>query len=70
MLDFWATWCPPCREELPVISRVAQSFSDKEVAVLGIDAGEDPDTVRRFLTAYPVSFRTLLAFDDESPISV
>jgi cytochrome c biogenesis protein CcmG, thiol:disulfide interchange protein DsbE len=68
LLDFWATWCPPCREELPVLSRIAQSIGDKELTVLGIDASEDPDTVRRFLSEYPVSFRTLLTYDDESAL--
>ncbi len=68
VLDFWATWCPPCRDELPAISRIAYSFSEKQVAVLGIDAAEAPDTVRWFLTAHPISFLMLLIYDNESPL--
>lgn len=68
VLDFWATWCPPCREELPVLNQLAQSFSPQPVVVLGIDAPEDPDIVRRFLQANPPSYRILLTYDNDSPL--
>jgi peroxiredoxin len=68
VLDFWATWCPPCRDELPVFNRIAQSYSRAPVVVLGIDAGEEPESVRRFLEKNRLSYRILLTYDDDSLI--
>lgn len=66
LLDFWTTWCPPCREELPIIDGIAKSFSDKTVVVLGINGGEDPEVVQRFLQTQALSYRNLLTYDDGS----
>jgi thiol-disulfide isomerase/thioredoxin len=49
VLHFWATWCPPCKEELRVLERAAAACDPGRVRVLAIDVGEDADTVRSFL---------------------
>ena len=49
MLDFWAAWCPPCREGLPAVESIAKEYQDQAVAVYAVNQGEDADTIRGFL---------------------
>ncbi|MEW6026910.1 MAG: TlpA disulfide reductase family protein [Planctomycetota bacterium] len=48
LLDFWASWCPPCRAEMPHIQKLHNEFKDKGVVIYGIN-NEDPVKVKRFL---------------------
>ena len=45
LINFWATWCPPCRGEMPYIQQVYEEWSDKGLVILAIDIGENPSTV-------------------------
>lgn len=58
LVNFWATWCPPCRKEFPSLSRVRKLFQPDEFEVLAVNIGEDPDTVFSFagITGFPVVF--------------
>lgn len=49
VVNFWATWCPPCRREMGSLERLHQALKDKNVVVLAVDIGEDVDTVFSFL---------------------
>lgn len=60
LLNFWATWCPPCVEELPLLSRFYQENSVKGWQVLGL-AVDQADPVKRFLAQVPVAFPVVLA---------
>ncbi len=51
VVNFWATWCPPCRREMGSLERLHQATKDKNVEVLAVDIGEDFDTVFSFLGA-------------------
>jgi thiol-disulfide isomerase/thioredoxin len=46
MLNFWATWCPPCRAEMPSIERLHVSMQGRDFAVLGINQGESADKIK------------------------
>lgn len=50
VMDFWATWCPPCRAGLPVLNEVAQLYQDKNVAFYIVNIKEKPTDIARFLT--------------------
>lgn len=49
VLDFWATWCPPCRRAMPIIAKVASRYSKQGVEFYAVNLGEQPDSARRFL---------------------
>ena len=49
LLDFWATWCEPCRVELPLVQSVYEDFHDRGFEILGISLDEDEDLLRTFL---------------------
>ena len=48
-INFWATWCPPCRAEMPEIEAVYQEYKDKDVVVIGVDLYESEGKVRRYI---------------------
>lgn len=60
VLNFWATWCPPCVEELPLLDSFYRQNSAKSWQVLGL-AIDQPSAVRKFLERTPVSFPIALA---------
>lgn len=55
LINFWATWCPPCIEELPLLDAFYQANKDKNWQVLGL-AVDQPSAVRKWLEAKPLSF--------------
>ena len=60
VVNFWATWCPPCVEELPILSRFYQENSSKGWQVIGL-AVDQLDAVKRFLVKNPVTFTVAMA---------
>jgi peroxiredoxin len=51
VLNFWATWCPPCREEMPSIQTLWKATKDKAFTVMAVSVGEAPSTVKDFVKA-------------------
>ena len=62
VLNFWATWCPPCIQETPSLSNFAQQFADKGVVVLGLSVDKDMNAYRAFLQKYRPAFLTARDF--------
>ncbi len=58
LLNFWATWCGPCRIEMPQIDRLQKEFKDRGLVALGI-SDEEPSRAREFLARHRISFPTL-----------
>ena len=65
ILNFWATWCPPCRKEMPSIERAHEEIADEGIAVMAINVGEDAETIKRFLEDQPVGFALPMDLDME-----
>jgi thiol-disulfide isomerase/thioredoxin len=60
VVNFWATWCPPCVEELPLLDRFSREHAAKGWQVIGL-AIDQPSSVRKFLAGTPVTFPIGLA---------
>ena len=48
LVDFWATWCGPCRMQAPILEKLSQEFSEDELKILKMDVDENPETARSF----------------------
>ncbi len=59
-LNFWATWCPPCRLEMPLMEELHKEFSDQGLVVLAVNFRESQDDVRSFVKQHGLTFTTLL----------
>ncbi len=60
VMNFWATWCPPCRAEMPGLNRFYEAHKDEGLVVLAINGQEDAATVRPFIEANNFTFPVLL----------
>ena len=60
LVNLWATWCPPCIEEVPLLDRLQQEYGERGLVVLALAADDDPETVRTFMKLHPVKFDVLL----------
>ncbi len=58
VLNFWATWCPPCIEEMPSLDRLQQALKDSGVVVVGLSVDTNETAYRQFLSRANVSFLT------------
>jgi thiol-disulfide isomerase/thioredoxin len=63
VMNLWASWCPPCREEMPDLQRFYRAYASKNVVVLGVDERESPDRIRSFTQSLGVRYPILI--DDQ-----
>jgi cytochrome c biogenesis protein CcmG/thiol:disulfide interchange protein DsbE len=72
ILNFWATWCPPCVEETPALNRLQKYIESRNGVILGVAADEDPAAYEKFLRDQGVVFPTYrdpYTKDNHSPIA-
>jgi peroxiredoxin len=59
VLNFWATWCPPCVEELPSLERLHRALGKEGLSVVSVSVDEDEGVLRRFVTEHKLTFPVL-----------
>jgi cytochrome c biogenesis protein CcmG, thiol:disulfide interchange protein DsbE len=59
VLNFWATWCPPCVQETPSLSRFAEQYANRGVVVFGVSVDQNEQTYRAFLRKFNPAFLTV-----------
>jgi thiol-disulfide isomerase/thioredoxin len=67
MLNFWASWCGPCRQEMPLMDDIYSRYRDLGFTILAVNVDENRDEALRFLDSVPVSYPIL--YDPESSVS-
>ncbi len=60
LLNFWATWCPPCRAEMPALQDAYDRFKGEGFVVLGVDQFELPQQVGRFLSTFGITYPNVI----------
>ena len=60
LINFWASWCGPCREEMPLLNSLHNKYEPLGFAVFGVNVEEDIDQAKAFLRDFPVDFPVLL----------
>ena len=67
MINFWATWCGPCRQEWPLLESIYKQYKDKDFVLLGVNVEPDPKAAGDWLKKQPASFPVL--YDVKSEVS-
>jgi len=63
LINFWATWCEPCRAEMPSLNKLRAALAGKSFAVLAVNLGEPESRVQRFMEQVPLDFPVLMDRD-------
>jgi peroxiredoxin len=66
VLDFWATWCPPCKAEIPGYIELQKKYAADGLAIVGVSVDQDgAEVVKRFMKAYGINYTVVLGADSD-----
>jgi thiol-disulfide isomerase/thioredoxin len=60
IINFWATWCPPCKEEIPIFVELVEKYRDQKLTVLGISTSDTAEQLRPFAAEYRINYPILV----------
>ena len=60
IVNFWATWCPPCRREMPGLVKAYEQYKDDGLMILEVDVAEPPEAVAQFVQEYNMTMPVIL----------
>lgn len=66
LVNFWATWCPPCVEEIPSLQKLYRQLKPRGLGILAVDVGESVQTTEEFLADKPIAFPVLMDVEGEA----
>ena len=58
-VDFWATWCPPCKKSMPFLNALRNELEEKGFEIIAVNVDEDSEVAREFLENYPVDYQVV-----------
>lgn len=67
VLDFWASWCVPCRRSFPWLNTMQEKYADDGLVIVGVNLDMERDEAERFLEEFPADFR--IVYDDEMALA-
>jgi peroxiredoxin len=70
LLNYWATWCGPCKVEIPALNELYTQYKDKGLAVVGISVDDDGPTLREFTKQTPMNYTVLTAREAEDALEL
>ena len=68
VINFWATWCLPCREEMPFLQTLSETLDPQEYAIIGVSVDEDSNLVKEFLLEYSIQYPNFI--DENGQIAI
>jgi thiol-disulfide isomerase/thioredoxin len=67
LLDFWTTWCGPCRADGPALDKLYRKYGEKDLVIVGVSVSEEREIVTKFLSEHPHSYPIVLTTENEMP---
>ena len=65
ILNFWATWCGPCKTEIPALVDLVTEYKDQHLTVLGVSVDDSPEDLREFAAAYEMNYPVLVGLGQD-----
>lgn len=66
LLNYWATWCGPCKVEIPEFVKLYDQYKDKGLVILGVSTDDDPETLRAYAADMKMNYPVLVGRDNET----